>query len=338
MNLGKKGKKPLFDTITTVAHPVDRKMLKKALHQSRLLGVTKDGKKIFLYHYRDDCPVIQEIARLRELTFRSVEEGTGLAEDLDKYDVYYSHLVLWDDNDLEIVGSYRIGEGDKIMATQGMEGFYTHTLFNLNAQFQRYLPHSIELGRSFVQPRYWGQRSLDYLWYGIGAYLREQPQVKYLFGPVSISNAYPQLAKEVIISFYKQQFGSDLQLAKARTPFIVSEQTRQFAETEFTGDYKTSFRILTSELKKLGVKVPPLYKQYVELCTDKGCHFIDFNIDSDFNNCIDSLIIVELDKITAKKDNAILSGNWRLEFRLILVEFRCPTPSPPYQAISIVLQ
>ncbi len=301
LNLGKKAKKPLFDTIETVAHPVNSKAVKKALYQSRLLGETKDGKRIFLYQYHDDCPVMLEIARLRELTFRTVDEGTGKSQDLDKYDTYYSHLVLWDDNDLEIVGSYRIGEGHKIMTTLGVEGFYTNTLFDLNPVFQSYLPYSIELGRSFVQPRYWGQRSLDYLWYGIGAYLREQPDIKYLFGPVSISNAYPQAAKEFIISFYEQQFGSDLELANAKSPFIISEKTRQFAASEFTGDYKTSFKILNSELKKLGVKVPTLYKQYVELCTDKGCHFIDFNIDPDFNNCIDSLIMVELNKITTKK-------------------------------------
>ncbi len=300
-NLGKKNKKSLFETIETVSHPANSKALKKALYQSRLLGETKDGKKIFLYQYQDDCPVMQEIARLRELTFRTVEEGTGEAHDLDKYDLYYSHLVLWDENDLEIVGSYRIGEGQKIMASHGVEGFYTNSLFTLSSEFQALLPNSIELGRSFVQPRYWGQRSLDYLWYGIGAYLREQPHIKYLFGPVSMSNAYPHEAKEAIISFYKQQFGSDLNLATAKMPFIISDQAQQFAEEEFNEDYKISYKILNSELKKLGVKVPTLYKQYVELCTDKGCHFIDFNIDPDFNNCIDSLIMVELDKITTKK-------------------------------------
>lgn len=301
LNLGKKRKKPLFETIETVAHPINSKAVKKALYQSRLLGETKDGKKIFLYQYHGDCPVMLEIARLRELTFRTVEEGTGEEHDIDKYDVYYSHLVLWDENDLEIVGSYRIGAGNQIMKTMGVNGFYTSTLFELSADFQRYLPHSIELGRSFVQPRYWGQRSLDYLWYGIGAYLRENPEIKYMFGPVSLSNAYPQMAKEVLISFYQQQFGSDLQLAKARTPFIVSPGAKAFAQSEFTGDYKASFKILSSELKKLGVKVPVLYKQYVELCTEKGCHFIDFNIDPGFNDCIDSLVMIELDSITEKK-------------------------------------
>jgi len=301
LSLKKKNKKSLFKTFETVAHPVNSKALKKALYQSRLLGETADNKKIFLYQYQDDCPVMQEIARLRELTFRTVEEGTGEAQDLDKYDVYYHHLVLWDENDLEIVGSYRIGKGNKILTSHGIEGFYTHSLFNFNPEFQQYLPHSIELGRSFVQPRYWGKRSLDYLWYGIGAYLRENPDIKYLFGPVSMSNSYPQQAKEVIISFYQQQFGSDLALATAKKPFIVSDKNQHFAKSEFNADYSHSFKILNSELKKLGVKVPTLYKQYVELCADKGCHFIDFNIDPAFNNCIDSLIMVELDKITDKK-------------------------------------
>ena len=301
LNLGKKHKTPLFDTLATVIHPADTKAVKKALFQSRLLGETRDGKKIFLYQFQDDCPVMQEIARLRELTFRTVEEGTGLAQDLDKFDIYYSHIVLWDDQDLEIVGAYRLGEGPKIMAEQGIEGFYSHTLFDLSGEFANFLPNSIGLGRSFVQPRYWGQHSLDYLWYGIGAYIREQPEIKYLFGPVSLSNAYPQLAKELIIGFYQQQFGVSPASAKARLPFVISEQCRQFALTEFNADYSTSFKSLNSELKKLGVKVPTLYKQYVELCVDQGCHFIDFNVDPDFNHCIDSLVMVEIAKITPKK-------------------------------------
>lgn len=299
--LGKKHKTSLFDTVETVVHPADVKAIKKALYQSRLLGETRDGKKIFLYRFQDDCPVMQEIARLRELTFRTVEEGTGMALDLDKFDVYYSHIVLWDDIALEIVGAYRVGEGPKIMASHGAMGFYTSTLFDLNSDFTALLPHSLELGRSFVQPRYWGQHSLEYLWYGIGAYLREQPDIKYLFGPVSISTAYPPLAKELIISFYKQQFGSELPAAQAKNPFVISAQSEQFAAQAFNDDYSTSFKILNSELKKLGVKVPTLYKQYVELCVDKGCHFIDFNIDPDFNNCIDGLIMVEIDKIAPKK-------------------------------------
>ncbi len=301
INLGKKNKPPLFPTVETVIHPADAKAIKKNLYKATLLGETRDNKKIFLYDFSYDCPVMQEIARLRELTFRSVEEGTGLSLDLDRFDTYYRHIVLWDDNDLEIVGAYRIGEGSEIMRNQGVDGFYTQTLFDLDTHFSGYLPYSIELGRSFVQPRYWGQHSLEYLWYGIGAYLNTRPDIKYLFGPVSLSNSYPQLAKELIVAFYDQQFGHALPQAQARSPFQVSLASKRFALQEFSADYSSSFKILNSELKKLGVKVPTLYKQYVELCVDKGCHFIGFNVDPQFNDCIDSLIMVEIDKIAPKK-------------------------------------
>jgi len=302
LNLGY-NRPPLFSPLETMALPADSKAVKQALFDSRLLGDMRDGKKIFLYRFQDHCPVMQEISRLRELTFRAVNEGTGQSVDLDKFDTYYSHIVLWDDNDEEIVGAYRLGEGPEIMASHGVAGFYTQTLFDLQTEFSALLPYSIELGRSFVQPRYWGSHSLEYLWYGIGAYLREHPEIKYLFGPVSLSNAYPQLAKELIIGFYRQQFGSALLHAKARQPFEISETNRQFAVKEFSADYSTCFKVLNSELKKLGVKVPMLYKQYVELCVDKGCHFIDFNIDPNFSNCIDSLILIEIDKIAPKKRN-----------------------------------
>lgn len=301
INLGKKSKKSLFPTVETVIHPSDTKAIKKALYRSHLLGETRDQKKIFLYDFKDDCPVMREIARLRELTFRSVEEGTGLALDLDKFDIYYRHIVLWDDHDLEIVGSYRIGEGANILQKYGLDGFYTQTLFDLNGQFADYLPNSIELGRSFVQPRYWGQNSLDYLWYGIGAYLRERPEIQYMFGPVSLSSSYPQAAKELIVGFYQQQFGHDLPPVQARMPFHVSEETEAFAKAEFCFDYSTNFKTLKSELQQLGVKVPTLYKQYVELCVDNGCHFLGFNVDPDFNYCIDSLVMIEVDKIAPKK-------------------------------------
>ena len=301
INLGKKHKKALFPTVETVIHPVNPKAIKKILSKTDLLGETRDNKKIYLYDFQYDCPVMQEIARLRELTFRSVDEGTGLSLDLDQFDTYYRHIVLWDDENLEIVGAYRIGEGSEIMRNYGIDGFYTQTLFDLDNHFSAYLPHAIELGRSFVQPRYWGQHSLEYLWYGIGAYLNTRPDIKYLFGPLSLSNSYPQLAKELIVSFYDRQFGNHLEQVPARSPFNLSPASKRFALQEFSADYPSSYKILNSELKKLGVKVPTLYKQYVELCIDQGCHFIGFNVDAQFNDCIDSLIMVEIDKIAPKK-------------------------------------
>ncbi|MBD3755433.1 MAG: lysophospholipid acyltransferase family protein [Gammaproteobacteria bacterium] len=303
----KKGKPALFETLETVAHPVDRKALKKALKASQLLGQTQDGKKIYLYDFEPDSPVMHEIGRLRELTFRSVEEGTGHALDLDVYDSYYRHLVLWDEEDLEIVGAYRIGECGAIVEKRGLPGLYTGTLFDLKTEIEPYLPHAIELGRSFVQPRYWGMRSLDYLWYGIGAYVAQHPNIQYLFGPVSLSDAYPQNAKELIVGFYQQQFGSHQDLACAKRPVALSEANQQIAQTLFNDDYKTSFKKLNALLDLEGVKVPTLFKQYAELCDDKGCRFIDFSIDPNFGDCIDSLILVELNKIQAKKKQRYLT-------------------------------
>lgn len=300
-NAKKLANKPLFSGEITVAHPVDRKALKQALKKAEKLGQTADGKIIYLYDYETDSPVMHEIGRLRELTFRSVEEGTGTSLDLDAYDSYYRHLVLWDEEMLDIVGAYRIGECRKIVETKGLEGLYTHSLFELDPQIVPYLNDAIELGRSFVQPRYWGLRSLDYLWYGIGAYIAAHPEIKYLFGPVSLSAGYPEDAKQKLIGFYQQQFGSWQHLAQAKQPYLLTETTQKQVEADFAQDYPTCFKRLNHQLDQIGVKVPTLYKQYSELCDDQGCHFIAFSVDADFGYCIDSLILVEIDKVKDKK-------------------------------------
>lgn len=294
-------KNPLFAGEITVAYPVDRKALKACLKKAQKLGKTLDGKTIYLYDYEDDSPVMQEIGRLRELTFRTVEEGTGTRLDLDKYDSYYRHLVLWDEDNLDIVGSYRIGECNKIISRFGLQGLYTSTLFNLDEQLKDYLNQGIELGRSFVQPKYWGLRSLDYLWYGIGAYLAAHPDIQYLFGPVSLTGSYPPEAQQKLIGFYQAQFGSWEHLAQAKVPFVLTEETWKVMNNEYSEDYSPSFKKLNEHLDGLGVKVPTLYKQYSELCDDKGCHFIAFSIDESFGNCIDGLILVEREKIKPKR-------------------------------------
>ena len=293
-------KKPFIETLETIAHPIDRKALKSSIKQGEMLGKTQDGKIIYLFDYDSDSPVMHEIGRLREFTFRSVQEGTGKRIDLDSYDAYYQHLVLWDEQDWEIVGAYRLGNCAKILELNNKE-FYSASLFEFNETFKEQLPLAMELGRSFVQPKYWGMRSLDYLWFGIGAYLNKHPEIKYLFGPVSLSNAYPIAAKEFIASFYLKQFGNDTQLAVAKRPFSVSTTIQKIADEEFNDDYAISFKKLNALLGLEGVKVPTLFKQYSELCEDNGCQFIDFNIDPDFSDCIDALIFVELDKIKAKK-------------------------------------
>jgi putative hemolysin len=296
-----KRKSPLFITEKTIAPPQDRRVLKQELKSSELLGETADGKKIYLFDYRPDSAVMQEVGRLREVSFRCVGEGTGENKDLDKYDHYYRHLILWDEEDLEIAGAYRLAEAHKLIH-DSESPLYSETLFQYSEAMQPYFEQGIELGRSFVQPRYWGRRSLDYLWYGIGAYLKKHPEVRYMFGPVSLSNSYPKPAKDMLVWFYQHYFGASHQLAKANMPYKLSNEETDSLHTLFSGnDYKSDFKILKEQLDYLGVSVPTLYKQYSELCSSGGVCFMDFGIDADFNYCVDGIVMVDMHFVKAKK-------------------------------------
>jgi putative hemolysin len=297
-----KGKSGVFATVKGVAHPEDRHTLKEELQRAEHLGETRDGKIIYLFDYFEGSSVIKEIGRLREISFRKVDEGTNEKRDLDQYDTYYRHIVLWDENDLEIVGAYRIAEGKEVLKRYGREGFYTHTLFEFQDAFIPYLNQSIELGRSFVQPKYWGSYALEYLWYGIGAYLKKRPEIRYLYGPVSLSASLPTLAKDMIVSFYKHYFGAPQNdLVKAVNPFHLSAGSHEELEHLIRGDYKNDFRNLRSALRGMGASVPVLYKQYSELCEPGGMYFYDFNIDPNFSDCIDGFIMVDLTRIKPSK-------------------------------------
>ena len=293
----KKGKKSFFETQSAIAHPVSKIDLYNELKKSPLLGQTNDGKKIYLYDYVEDSIVLKELGRLREISFRKVGEGVNKKRDIDKYDVYYQHIILYDKNELEIVGAYRIGNSDMIFKEFGTKGFYSNTLFQFNDEFMFYLQNSIELGRSFVQPKYWGTRALDYLWYGIGAYIKANPNIKYMFGPVSISGAFPAIAKDMLVFYYNYYYSSEKNLVEARTPFSYSSHIHDIKEFFTLEDKKRDFKSLKIALSNIGVNVPTLYKQYSELTLDDGVKFLDFNVDKNFGDCIDSFILVEIDKI-----------------------------------------
>jgi len=304
-----KGKKGLFTTQTSIAHPEERKTIRAELKKSTLLGQTSDGKKIYLYEHEWGSVLMKEIGRLRELTFRKVEEGTGAKRDTDAFDRHYKHIILWDEEELEVVGAYRIGESNFINEYFGKEGFYAQSLFEFEKAFEPYMTNAIELGRSFVQPRYWGTRALDYLWQGIGAYLFQNPHIRYMFGPVSLSDVYPKVAKNLIITFYSLYFSSKECLVSARNGYFMSKIEREEAASYFKGDdYKEDFAVLKEQLSLMDLSVPTLYKQYTELCDEGGILFLDFNIDKEFGNCVDSFILVDITKIKEVKKARYIKG------------------------------
>ncbi len=303
-----KGRTTLLATEQSISHPVDRQQLRSEIKAGEKLGSTTDGKDICLIEAENAPTLLKEIGRLREYTFRKVGEGTGTKRDIDKYDEYYMHLVLWDEDALEVVGAYRIGECSWIMSWLGKEGLYMNELCAIDDSLDDKLDAAIELGRSFVQPKYWGSRALDYLWQGIGAYLSHNPQIKYMYGPVSISNGYPKVAKDILVYFYSTYFKSkeDLQSStkpfSAKHPYILSRNVKTEFDQLFTGqEYSEAFRTLKSYLKGLEVSVPTLYKQYGELCEEGGVNFFDFGVDPSFNNAIDGYLLVDLNKLKSDK-------------------------------------
>lgn len=300
MRLGK-GLPGVFKTQCAIARPEDRATLKRELAQAECLGKTSDGKTIYLWqrNAQEDAPLLRELGRLREIAFRAVGEGSGKRRDTDSYDDDYLHLILWDDEDLEIVGAYRFMPTAMQVDTRGVDGLYSYSLFHYDDKMQDVLEHGIELGRSFIQPRYWGRRGLDYLWSGIGAYLARYPHYRYLFGPVSISGGLPPAARDLLVAFYRLWFPASHPLAASRQPYPASlpDVLAQFGGVDYVDDLTK----LKSLLGNLGCGIPPLYKQYSELCEPGGVQFIDFGSDPAFNNCIDGLVLVDLTYLKANR-------------------------------------
>ena len=296
LRLGK-GLPGIFKTESAIARPEDRATLKRELAQAECLGTTSDGKTIYLWQRngQEDVPILRELGRLREIAFRAVGEGSGKRRDTDSYDDDYLHLILWDNEDLEIVGAYRFIP----TAMREPEALYSYSLFHYDDKMQDILEHGIELGRSFIQPRYWGRRGLDYLWSGIGAYLARYPHYRYLFGPVSISGGLPPAARDLLVAFYRLWFPASHPLAASRRPYPASlpEVLAQFSGEDYVEDLTR----LKSLLGNLGCGIPPLYKQYSELCEPGGVQFIDFGSDPAFNNCVDGLVLVDLCYLKANR-------------------------------------
>ncbi|WP_413738898.1 lysophospholipid acyltransferase family protein [Sodalis sp. RH21] len=295
------GKAGLFQSESAIARAEDRAVLKHALENTETLGHTPDGKIIYLYrrHGEDHVPILRELGRLREIAFRAVGEGSGRRRDLDGYDDSYYHLVLWDPQALEIVGAYRFIPTAGHAGCYRQDSIYSQSLFHYGQQMDAILGQGIELGRSFIQPAYWGKRGLDYLWLGIGAYLAKYPQTRYLFGPVSISGALPMAVRDLLVAFYRLYFAPTLPLATSRRPYPASLPN---VLAQFSGDnYKEDLIRLKRLLANFGCSIPPLYKQYSELCERGSVQFIDFGSDPAFNHCIDGLVLVDISKLKPAK-------------------------------------
>lgn len=280
-----------------LAAPVPPAQIAVAIAAATVLGQTADGKQILLASCAAESPLLLELGRLRELTFRQVGEGTGRSRDLDDFDLHYQHIVIWDGTAQRIAGAYRIMRGAQALARRGLAGLYSASLFRYSDDAIPRIAEGLELGRSFVVPDYWGSRSLDYLWQGIGAYLQCQPGIRYLFGAVSISAALPRDAREQLVAYYQRYYGAADGRVQSNRPFQYFAAPPCFGEL----DAAAAFDVLKANLAALGTGVPTLYRQYTDLCEPGGARFLAFGVDPDFSDSIDGLIEVDLHAIRPHK-------------------------------------
>jgi putative hemolysin len=302
------GGKPIFSTVDTVAPPENRLLLRRELAASQQLGQTRDGKSIYLCRMGTSPCVMREIGRLRELAFRTVGEGCGRPRDIDRFDQHYEQLVLWDAQDMEIVGAYRLADAGRVMRDQGLQGLYSSTLFQYGPAVREKLQSGLELGRSFVQSRYQTRHSLDYLWFGIGAYVRANPHIRYLFGPASISRFYGTETTARIVHYFGTHFAEPALDVTPRNPFHLPPQVQSELRAEVAGaDAAEDMKSLQQHLAAAGLPLPTLYKHYSQATEPGGVAFTAFNIDPDFGDCVDSFVIADLHKLTPRKRQRYLS-------------------------------
>ena len=255
-----------------------------------------DTEKFSVYQARaKQIPhLMKDIGFRREVTFQAVGEGTGNEIDLDHFDDYYVHLFVWHKENQEVVGGYRLGFTDEIVELYGIEGLYTHTLFDYGQRFINQIKPAIELGRSFVRPEYQKTyHALMLLWKGIGQIVLAAPRYKTLFGPVSITGEYEPISRHLIAAFFRSHVHrNDLsRLVKPRTPLQrcrISEREIRTAIGLLQDIQELSDMVADLEADKKGI--PILLKQYAKL----GGKSVGFNIDPAFSNALDALIIVDL--------------------------------------------
>jgi putative hemolysin len=265
----------------------------EALPKDRRLAENTDFV-VYLGAAREIPQLLQEVGRLREVTFRGAGEGTGRSRDLDSFDDYYSHILLWHKTRQELVGAYRAGNTAEILAEHGIGGLYTSTLFRYDEKIFQKLGPALELGRSFVRPEYQRQYApLLLLWKGIARMVARRPEVPVLFGAVSISNDYSAASREMIYRFFEAHMQEDdlAGLIEPRRPFRPGLLRRW----DCSGMHR-ALRDLDelsqpiTDVEADGKGLPILLRQYAKI----GGKLLGFNVDRKFSNVLDGLVVVDL--------------------------------------------
>lgn len=292
--------------------PIDKKVLKSELTEDKRLRFTnKSNNEIYIVTWKNAPNVLKEIGRLREIAFRAAGGGTGKSMDLDEYDLMenpYQQLIVWDPEAEEILGGYRYLLGDEVeFDAEGKPLLATAHMFNFSEKFLKdYLPTTIELGRSFVTLEYQSTRAgskglfaLDNLWDGLGALTVVMPQVKYFFGKMTMYPSYNRFGRDMILYFLKKHFNDKDKLITPMQPLLI-ETDEKVLEKLFCHDtFKEDYKVLNTEVRKLGYNIPPLVNAYMSL--SPTMRMFGTAINDGFGDVEETGILIAVDEILEEK-------------------------------------
>lgn len=300
-----------------VVAPLPKEGILSELTTDKLMRKTNKGaNEIYVVTHHNSPNIMREIGRLREITFRDAGGGTGKEIDIDQYDTSeapYQQLIVWDPDAQEILGGYRyITCANLPVDSNGEVQLATSRLFHFSEEFKRdYLPHTLELGRSFVQPAYQSSKAgakalfaLDNLWDGLGALTVDHPEIKYFFGKVTMYTHFNPDARNLILYFFQKYFRDHDNLVFPKKPMKLNLDVEALEKIFNGGSYKEDYKILTQEVREYGENIPPLINAYMNLSPSMKTFGTVLN--DHFGNVEETGIIVTIQDIyEAKKDRHI---------------------------------
>ena len=291
---------------------VEPTLLEQELTEHNFVRNTNNGhNKIYVFEAHDSPNLMRELGRLREITFRDAGGGTGKPIDIDEFDVCdtpFQQLIVWNPEYKEIIGGYRFIHGREIPCSQdGCLNSATAELFFSSEKFiNEYLPISIELGRSFVQPAYQptvnfkkGMYALDNLWDGLGAIVIDNPDVKFFFGKMTMYPHYNKTARDIILYFLEKFFPDHEKLMTPKDP-VQFETEESYIESLFTGTtFEENYKILVHQIRKHNENVPPLVNAYMNL--SPTMRTFGTSINRNFGNVEETGILININDIYPRK-------------------------------------
>lgn len=292
--------------------PIDKEILKSELTEEKRLRFTnKSNNEIYIVTWKDSPNVLKEIGRLREIAFREAGGGTGKSMDLDEYDLMenpYKQLVVWNPDAEEILGGYRYLFGDEVEFDEhGHPILATAHMFNFSEKFlKEYLPYTVELGRSFVTLEYQSSRAgskglfaLDNLWDGLGALTVINPKMKYFFGKMTMYPSYNRYGRDMILFFLNKHFNDPDMLITPEQPIEIETDPAELAKLFCCDTFKEDYKILNTEVRKLGYNIPPLVNAYMSL--SPTMRMFGTAINYGFGDVEETGILIAVDEILEEK-------------------------------------